>query len=394
MKHRTLLAILIIFAMVTLACRLTGGLGEEALEATQPPPTEPAGETPAPSPEATAATADTPLLSAVAANVVASSNGPESPTMAFDGEGILHLVWSDNRGFLHKQMTPEGAWSEAEVLTNEFETLYSLVDLIRNPTGQICVFFDAATVSVQPGTAGLYMRCLVKGQWSPIGERIPGEYAPTFAPAPAFAPDGTVQVVHSTGPGRAPVRFADTNLSPDEGFVYHLELAIDKAGSYHAMWQRRADDTYIEYCYSNDGGQTWSEIGRLTDMPLLNALSLIADEQGNVHAVGWAGERDVFYKRWTPAGGWEPAVEVTGEITGGAKGDFAVAPDGLPHIVWENDAYDIKHYVQQLADGSWSQPRLITTEKVEDIRIALDEQGGRHFVWTGGDGSLYYAVVP
>jgi len=53
MKRRTLLAILTILALVTLACSLTGSAGEEAPEATQPP-AESAGETPAPPPEATA----------------------------------------------------------------------------------------------------------------------------------------------------------------------------------------------------------------------------------------------------------------------------------------------------------------------------------------------------
>lgn len=390
-------------------CVVMGGVGIYFLLGRQPEVASPevVGTTP-PSqpvesvvPEDTAeettltAAADTPLLSAAGTNVVVGSNGPGSQMIAFDGEGILHLVWSDNRGVLHKQMTPEGAWSEAEILTNEFETLFGLVDLIRNPSGQVCVFFDAATISVQPSTIGLYMRCLVEGQWSPIGDRIPGEYASGFAPALAFAPDGTVQMVHATGPGRAPVQFADINLSPDEGFVYHRELAIDKAGSYHAMWQRHADDIInIEYCYSNDGGQTWSEIERLTDMPLLSLLSLIADEQGNVHGVGWAGERGVFYERWTPFGGWEPAVEVAGEIAGGAWGDFAVDPDGLAHIIWGNEFSDIKHYVRQLADGSWSQPRLITKEKVENVRLAIDRQGGRHFVWRGEDGGLYYVAAP
>jgi hypothetical protein len=36
-KSRTLLAVVTIFALVTLACSLTGGAGEEVLEAPQPP---------------------------------------------------------------------------------------------------------------------------------------------------------------------------------------------------------------------------------------------------------------------------------------------------------------------------------------------------------------------
>ncbi len=55
MKHRISLAIVALVAIVTLACSLTGGLaGEEGPEATQPPPTEPTGETPTSPPELTA----------------------------------------------------------------------------------------------------------------------------------------------------------------------------------------------------------------------------------------------------------------------------------------------------------------------------------------------------
>lgn len=53
MKRKTLLAVVSIFALVTLACSLTGGAGEEVPEATQPP-AESGGETPAPLPAATA----------------------------------------------------------------------------------------------------------------------------------------------------------------------------------------------------------------------------------------------------------------------------------------------------------------------------------------------------
>ena len=53
MKRRTLLAVVIIFALVTLACSLTGGTGEEVPDAPQPP-AESGGETPTPLPAATA----------------------------------------------------------------------------------------------------------------------------------------------------------------------------------------------------------------------------------------------------------------------------------------------------------------------------------------------------
>ena len=52
MRHRTVLTIVAILALVTLACSLTGGAGDEPSEVA-PPPGESSDETPAPPPEAT-----------------------------------------------------------------------------------------------------------------------------------------------------------------------------------------------------------------------------------------------------------------------------------------------------------------------------------------------------
>jgi len=53
MKRSTLLATMIVLALVTLSCGLLGGDGKDVAEATQPPPADSAGEAPDPPPEAT-----------------------------------------------------------------------------------------------------------------------------------------------------------------------------------------------------------------------------------------------------------------------------------------------------------------------------------------------------
>jgi hypothetical protein len=344
-------------------------------------------------PTETAVTAAFPIDST---EIVAGSEMPETHRIAFDDRGTLHLVWgSEQKGFFHQQMTLDGVWSEAEPLTNDFDTVYGLVDLIRNPAGVVCVFVDAAIDSNLPSTSGVYLRCNEAGEWSAIGERIPGDYAATFTPAVAFTPDGTVRIIHVTGPGRAPVQFAGRSLSPNEGFVYDPKLEIDGTGTYHAMWRRSADGAQIEYRYSTDGGQTWFEAAAVSDMPAqLGSLSLLADAQGNLHVAGWQGHAGAHYKRWTVDGGWEPTVKVTGEAVGGSRGDLAAGTDGLAHIVWENEPEGVRHYVQQLPDGTWSQPQPVVQGRAVGIQVAIGPQGGRHFVWRGEDGGLFYGTAP
>jgi hypothetical protein len=315
--------------------------------------------------------------------------------LAFDGQGVLHLVWGDTQqGFYHQQMAPGSAWSEPELLTGEYDTVFDLVSLQPNPDGEVCVFLNAA---VGP-SVGLYKHCRDGGQWTPVGE----QYARgDWDHPPAFASDGTLGVLQLSGPGNAPVLYREESLSSDEGFVYHPQLAVDQRGGTHALWERADDDSRtIEYRYSGDGGQTWTALQVLADMPtLLGSLEMLADGQGNVHAVGWAGAEGVYYKRWTdPEGadgdGWAPVQRVSGDLEGGSWGDAAAGPDGRIHVVWGNEFADIRHYVQQKPDGSWTQPRPITEETVNNLRIAVDGTGGRHFVWIARDGGLYYVAVP
>jgi hypothetical protein len=349
------------------------------------PPTLPATPTFAP---------DAPLATEPGHSVVGGGELPTIHRIAFDQDDVLHLVWGNTeKGFFHHQRIPGDLWQGGELLTGDFETLLGFVDLMSDSTGQVCAFFDAATDSNVPSTLGMYMRCFTGGQWTPVGALLArGDWLHP----PALDADGSARVVQLDGPGRAPVRFGAASLSSEEEYIHALQWAIDQFGSYHVMWVRSAGDSHlVEYCYSNDGGQTWSEAESMTDMPpQMGLLSLMADGQGNVHAVSWTGAEGVYHKRWTPTTGWELAVRVNGEIVGGSWGDAAIGPDGLAHIVWGNEFAGAKHYVRQRPDGSWSQPRPITDEAVTDVRLAIDSHGSRHFVWRGPDDGLYHLALP
>lgn len=332
-----------------------------------------------------------PLLLFPGKGVSLGAHIPETHRIAFDVEGVMHLVWQDSRGVWHRPRMPDGVWIPEQNLSENFEVLYGLVDLVLNPAGQACVFFDAAKVSTQPSSAGLYMRCLEGNEWSPAGDRIPGQYAPTFSPAVDFAPDGELHLLHATGPGNAPVQLNGQNLSSDQGVIFDLAFEISPAGGYHVLWQRQSNERALEYRYSGAGGEIWAEIENLTGWPLLSTFSLVVDNQDDVHMAGWGGAEGVYYQRRIPGGEWEPAVLVSGDLAGGAKGDFAIGPDRVAHIIWENDLVGGGYYVRQLETGTWSQPLPLTIESVKNIHLAIDSGGGLHFVWQGGDGGLYYA---
>jgi hypothetical protein len=199
------------------------------------------------------------ILAAV--NVTNNPGKSDSPSLAFDEAGLLHLGWWDNStgkpigDFLYRQMTPDGRWSEEEILTTGFETALDTnsLKLIRNPaSGQVCAFWDGATGG-GPASIGLYMRCRTE-TWSPA-EKVHDWRSPGYEYAPAFAPDGTLRVALIHQPQT--VLFGDAELSDGFKTVDKLALAIDQAGGYHAVWMRQGDPFTLEYRYSNDNGQTW-----------------------------------------------------------------------------------------------------------------------------------------
>ena len=147
-----------------------------------------------------------PLLPGGGAQLVPGSLGPQDPHIAFDSEGFLHLAWSQDGELLHKELPPEGSWSEPEVLTTDVETFFHISKLGHKPCGRICVFFEAATVSADPNTLGLYWRCQKSGQWSLLSEKYPHSEAPSGRSphSPVCVPDNSIRVVHSSG--RAPVK--------------------------------------------------------------------------------------------------------------------------------------------------------------------------------------------
>ncbi len=334
-------------------------------------------DSPSPAIAATAPVAEgenTALEALETVSLTDGSGGVSDPLIAFDGNGVLHLVYQqydDKRSnFLHQQRSPAGAWSAPQTLGAEFDELDRVEWLLRNPAGQVCAFGDGSISN----SYSLFMSCLEDGQWSPLSQVTRAR----SDPHPVFAADGSIQSVSNPG---IRVTFQDITLS-DETKTYEHAFTIDSNDGYHVVWERRGDPFTLEYRYSNDGGQTWSEQERLAGRGTIPTV-LLADGQGNVHLALHHGGGQRFYSRWTPAGGWEGPVDF-GCCSGSA--DMAIDTNGLPHIVWST--MDGGLYTFQSVNGEWRELPLDGA-----ARIAVDQQGGRHFVWER-EGGLYYAMMP
>jgi hypothetical protein len=391
--------------------------GESAQAAATATPRPPATPTPVESTATPAAVATvapalltpTPVQLPVALNVTDNPALSDHPHLALDGADILHFGWIDRStgktlgDFLHRQMTPDGQWSEMEVLSADFDSISPVesIRLIRNPaTGQMCAFWAGASNLTRPDTLGLYMRCQAEGGWSPA-EKVHDWRSPGYEYAPAFAPDGALRIALIHQPQT--VLFGDVELSDGVKTVVAIALAIDQAGGHHAVWVRQGTPHSLEYRYSNDNGQTWQEAEPLTDDQnsgggLVWPFRLMADTQGNVHLVFVSQNKGIFYRRWQPTDGWGPSVEVTqGEESSRSTSlGLAIDSEGVPHVVWHG--FGGVFYTQMLEDETWSKPYLVTdtlnTGAGPDI--AVNDDGVRHFVWQVEDDALdiYYANLP
>lgn len=325
------------------------------------------------------------------------NNSSQMAQIKLDGAGNLHLFWVDQAtggsdfNLLHRYQPPNGSWSDPKILSADFKSLIpSSPRLARNPEGQVCLFF--AAVGPAEVAQKLYSGCflgetqteitLAQEQWRDV--------------EPAFTPDGAPVLPYNVPPGA--IYLAETELSAGgNGLAYQPTFAVDQAGNYHIAWVRQSDPQQLEYRFSGDGGQSWSEIEKLSqDGPAtLSRPQLVADSQGNVH-LAWNSFGGVnFYRRWTPAAGWGETVKFTqDQMSGSSWYTLDIGPDDLPQIAWLQSSL---YYTRQQPDGRWTQPVVLLEQVGENSlgarMLAIDPSGSPHFVWIGSDKDVYYTTV-
>ena len=108
---------------------------------------------------------------------------------------------------------------------------------LLDPSGRICLYFNAALKSSDPGTLGMYRRCQSDAGWSPaeLIVQTPGTRRDNF---PVVMSDGTVKSLYLVSAGD--LYFQDIKLS-DDFAAYRPVMIQDKAGGLHAVGPRQAD---------------------------------------------------------------------------------------------------------------------------------------------------------
>jgi len=301
-----------------------------------------------------------------AAKRISWTSGPsESPSIAADSSGGLHVVWHDYTSgdyeiYYKKSVDGGTTWTTAKMisLTPHFSFLGNIA---AGPSDSLFVVFRDDS----PGLGDIYCTKSTDG-------------GATWA---------TSQ------------RIAQTS-----GWSNYPLIAVDPSGNLHAVWR---DDTpgnqEIYYTKSSNAGASWTPAVRITwtsgasDLP-----SIAADPSGNLQVV-WrddtSGNREIYYRKSTDGGTswatvrrltWTPSWTESPSITADSWGDL--------HVIWADQTDGWEIYYKKSTDGgvNWAPNKRITWGYRDCVRpaAAVDSYDYVHVVWTFGcpsyPGEIYY----
>jgi hypothetical protein len=197
--------------------------------------------------------------------------------------------------------------------------------------------------------------------------------------------NGTGQIFYNTGVGEGwsePVCLSTTSTGNDSP-----QMAQGPGGSVHVVWSGSGG---IYYC-TNSGG-SWSEPEIIPMASERNFMPQVAvDAGGNVH-VAWIGwDYDPFDKVFYSVNvglGWSAPASVSSGYENLGHVRLAVDQAGRPHVVWTGNAIGYNNQIfYNTNDGSgWGDPTHIsTTLPVWQYcpEIAVDQAGRPHVAWYG-----------
>ena len=340
----------------------------------------------------------------VNSNGIGDAHGDHRPSLCAEPGDVVHVAWQTKDAFigdldvLHAHnATPGGLWSGFDLL--------GLNGFFDGP-GE-----DDSRPDLECGSHGL-----LSGAWQSqddLGGLLSG---------------GDNEIFHALGLGLEVSRPEPINPGADidtgnDGFG--LDLEVDDRGVIHVVFASNEptlggySGSNADIFYSRNEGSGWSQPELVSDFgavggdPLNLGSQLAVDGEGRVHVIwssdfnlgGVAGtDRDIMYSV-RDGGSWSPPELVNSSAIGPpANGDvrnFALAPDGTPHVLWWFYSPSERVMWSKRTATGW-----VPEEQVDAVSngsgssflhgtgLWLDTQGVPHACWTTnapylGSGSDY-----
>jgi hypothetical protein len=346
-----------------------------------------------------------------------TSGVSSNPAIAVDPSGNLHVVWDDDTpgygDIYYKRSTDGGtSWTPSQRLTWNSGTSQTPV-IAADPSGHLHVIWSDNT----GGIPNLFYRRSTDGgvSWT-ASQRLTWLSSSSLVPAIAADLSGNLHVVwFCAAAGNWEIYYkkstdGGTSWTPSQrltwnsGVSFYPVISVDSLHNPYVAW---FDDTSgnFEICFrmSSDGGTTWRSAKRLSQTSGKSEDPAIAvAASGHLHLV-WQddtpGNSEIYYEMGSDGGAnWTTAKRITWTSGSSNYPSMAIDSSGNPHIVWmDNTSGDDEIYYRDSLDGgaNWEPSQRLTWTSGWSgwPEIAVDSFGNLHVVWRDsmpGNLEIYY----
>jgi hypothetical protein len=302
----------------------------------------------------------------------------ESPALAIDNSGRVHVAWYDqtdiltagtDRDVFYKRRSSEGVWTTTELVSTLSDSGVQEVSIAVDNQGNPSIAWTDATDTGDLGGTDydiFYNNLTITtstwlGMTLVSGESDLGSYAPDVE----LDEEGNIHIAwydrSDLGSGTDDdIFYKKYSISEEawssltfistesDGDSRHPYMMIDNAGINHITWQDESNydsagfDWDIFYKYSAPHLSTWSttEVISVESTNWAALASIAVDQEGTVH-ISWedlteypgvGSDWDIYYKyRTTESEDWSPLTLVSTDITGTSYVP-KIAIDSLNHI--------------------------------------------------------------
>ncbi len=329
--------------------------------------------------------------------VSTESTGPsDSPSIAVDSSGNVHVVWFDNTNY-----TSAGT---------DFDIFYKVWNATTSTWKTTTVVSTESTGSaygpkiVADGFGNVHVVWYDDANYGGSGTDYDIFYK--FWNATTNLWNGTI-----TATDVVSTESLNNSILPS--------LAVDGSGNVHVVWHDQTNytgvgtDYDIFYKFWNATSSTWSTTSVVSTESTLDSSqpSIAVDLLGNIHVV-WndftdyggagAGENDIFYKFWNASTGiWNGTINATDVVSTESTSlsyepSIAVDGSGSVHVAWYDWSpydgagpyFDIFYKFWDPISGNWNgyvnATDVISTESTNHSyspSIAVDGSGKVHVAW-------------
>lgn len=277
-------------------------------------------------------------------------------------------------------------------------------DIVVDSTGRRHVVWMDYTPSPLENIEIIYKHSALAAPWSPP-VRVTWTAVGSVSPALAVDSNDTIHLVwEETMGGNSEIFYKNTTdsgiswsvskrLTWNSDYSSSPAIAVDSNDYIHIVWANGlGTKTLLCHKVSKDGGNTWSNLKRLTYLTYtVLRPDIAADSTGGIHVVWsqqYSGINDVTYKCSTNGGTtWQLPQRLTWTSGYAVNAKIAVDLSGGIHICYIDDTPGNNEifYKESTDTGTtWLPPVRVTWNNVSwthDNQIAVDKNNSVHIVW-------------